>query len=223
MQLIICDDDNLFIQKLQSYLQLFFRQHHLTLPEIITFTSGEELLSYTGRIDILFLDIEMPGMNGIYVGNILKRRNENIIIFVVTSYSEYLDEAMRFHVFRYLSKPLEKQRLFRNMKDALALYHSLSKNIALETKDKILTLSVNDIVFIEANGRKIIVHTITHDYESIRNMQYWLEALPQNCFIQSHRSFIVNLKHVSDFNHDLIHLGNGQFTALSYQKKIYRI
>ena len=108
MQLIICDDDNLFIQKLQSYLQLFFRQHHLTLPEIITFTSGEELLSYTGRIDILFLDIEMPGMNGIYVGNILKRRNENIIIFVVTSYSEYLDEAMRFHVFRYLSKPLEK-------------------------------------------------------------------------------------------------------------------
>lgn len=219
MQLIICDDDNLFIQKLQSYLQLFFRQHHLTLPEIITFTSGEELLSYTGRIDILFLDIEMPGMNGIYVGNILKRRNENIIIFVVTSYSEYLDEAMRFHVFRYLSKPLEKQRLFRNMKAALALYHSLSKNIALETKDKILTLSVNDIVFIEANGRKIIVHTITHDYESIRNMQYWLEALPQNCFIQSHRSFIVNLKHVSDFNHDLIHLGNGQFTAYLTKRK----
>lgn len=219
MQLIICDDDNLFIQKLQSYLQLFFRQHHLTLPEIITFTSGEELLSYTGRIDILFLDIEMPGMSGIYVGNILKRRNENIIIFVVTSYSEYLDEAMRFHVFRYLSKPLEKQRLFRNMKDALALYHSLSKNIALETKDKILTLSVNDIVFIEANGRKIIVHTITQDYESIRNMQYWLEALPQNCFIQSHRSFIVNLKHVSDFNHDLIHLGNGQFTAYLTKRK----
>lgn len=219
MQLIICDDDNLFIQKLQNYLQLFFRQHHLTLPEIITFTSGEELLSYTDRIDILFLDIEMPGMNGIYVGNILKRRNENIIIFVVTSYSEYLDEAMRFHVFRYLSKPLEKQRLFRNMKDALALCHSLSKNIALETKDKILTLPVNDIVFIEANGRKIIVHTITHDYESIRNMQYWLEALPQNCFIQSHRSFIVNLKHVSDFNHDLIHLGNGQFTAYLTKRK----
>ena len=161
----------------------------------------------------------MPGMNGIYVGNILKSRNENIIIFVVTSYSEYLDEAMRFHVFRYLSKPLEKQRLFRNMKDALALYHSLSKNIALETKDKILTLPVNDIVFIEAHGHKIIVHTITQDYESIRNMQYWLEALPQNCFIQSHRSFIVNLRHVSDFSHDLIHLRDGQFTAYLTKRK----
>ena len=219
MQLIICDDDKLFIQKLKSYLQLFFRQHHLTLPEIITFTSGEELLSYTGRIDILFLDIEMPGMNGIYIGNSLKKRNENIIIFVVTSYSEYLDEAMRFHVFRYLSKPLEKQRLFRNLKDALTLYHSISKNIALETKDEIQTLPMNDIIFIEAQKRKIIVHTIKKDYESIHSMQYWLETLPESCFIQSHRSFIVNFKHVSNFTHDLIYLGEGQFTAYLTKRK----
>lgn len=219
MQLIICDDDKLFIQKLKSHLQLFFRQHHLTLPEIITFTSGEELLSYTGRIDILFLDIEMPGMNGIYIGNSLKKRNENIIIFVVTSYSEYLDEAMRFHVFRYLSKPLEKQRLFRNLKDALTLYHSISKSIVLETKDEIQTLPMNDIIFIEAQKRKIIVHTIKKDYESIHSMQYWLETLPESCFIQSHRSFIINLKHVSNFTHDLIYLGEGQFTAYLTKRK----
>ena len=56
-------------------------------------------------------------MNGIYVGNTLKKANKDVIIFVVTSYSEYLDDAMRFHVFRYLSKPLDRQRFFRNMKD----------------------------------------------------------------------------------------------------------
>ena len=161
----------------------------------------------------------MPGMNGIYIGNSLKKRNENIIIFVVTSYSEYLDEAMRFHVFRYLSKPLEKQRLFRNLKDALTLYHSISKNIALETKDEIQTLPMNDIIFIEAQKRKIIVHTIKKDYESIHSMQYWLETLPESCFIQSHRSFIVNLKHVSNFTHDLIYLGEGQFTAYLTKRK----
>ena len=62
----------------------------------------------------------------VYKRQVLKERNKNIIIFVVTSYSEYLDEAMRFHVFRYLSKPLEKQRLFRNLKDACLLYTSAS-------------------------------------------------------------------------------------------------
>lgn len=113
-----------------------------------------------------------------------------------------------------------KNNVFSATWKMLLLYTILFlKILHWKTKDKILTLSVNDIVFIEANGRKIIVHTITHDYESIRNMQYWLEALPQNCFIQSHRSFIVNLKHVSDFNHDLIHLGNGQFTAYLTKRK----
>lgn len=219
MQLIICDDDKLFIQKLQHYLLLFFRQHHLTPPKIITFTNGEELLSYTGGIDILFLDIEMPGVNGIYIGNVLKERNKNIIIFVITSYSEYLDEAMRFHVFRYLSKPLEEQRLFRNLKDALVVYYTLSQNIALETKEETLTIPVNNIIFIETQGRKTIVHTIKKDYQSIHAMQYWIEMLPKNCFIQSHRSFIVNLKHVSNFNHDLIHLKEGQFTAYLTKRK----
>lgn len=66
----------------------------------------------------------MPGLDGIYVGNELKKKDKDIIIFIITSYSEYLDEAMRFHVFRYLSKPIDRQRLFRNLKDALDLYHS---------------------------------------------------------------------------------------------------
>ncbi len=66
----------------------------------------------------------MPGLDGIYVGNELKKKDKDIIIFIITSYSEYLDEAMRFHVFRYLSNPIDRQRLFRNLKDALDLYHS---------------------------------------------------------------------------------------------------
>lgn len=66
----------------------------------------------------------MPGLDGIYVGNELKKKDKDIIIFIITSYSEYLDEAMLFHVFRYLSKPIDRQRLFRNLKNALDLYHS---------------------------------------------------------------------------------------------------
>ena len=78
---------------------------------------------------------------------------------------------------------------------------------------------MNDIIFIEAQKRKIIVHTIKKDYESIHSMQYWLETLPESCFIQSHRNFIVNLKHVSNFTHDLIYLGEGQFTAYLTKRK----
>ena len=88
---------------------------------MVCFTDGESLLADEGDKDFVFLDVEMPGFNGIYIGNELKKKNNKIIIFVVTAFSEYLDDAMRFHVFRYLSKPLDQQRFFRNMDDAIDL------------------------------------------------------------------------------------------------------
>ena len=125
MRILICDDDILVIEQLEGYIKVFFEKKTVKCPEIVSISDGETLLADKGDKDILFLDIEMPGINGIYVGKELKKANDRIIIFIVTSYSEYLDEAMRFHVFRYLSKPLEKQRFFRNMKDAVDLYLSL--------------------------------------------------------------------------------------------------
>lgn len=112
---------------------------------------------------------------------------------------------MKFHVFRYLSKPLDKQRLFRNLKDAVTYYYSLSLKIPIETHHKIYTIATTDIVAIEASSRKVIVHTINDQYESIHTMQYWVQLLPKNYFFQTHRSFIVNLAHIVDFDHTVIH------------------
>lgn len=161
----------------------------------------------------------MPGLNGIYVGNELKKRNKNTIIFIITSYSEYLDEAMRFHVFRYLSKPIDKQRLFRNLKDALDLYHSMTVQVPIETRQGVHNVPISSIIMVEAQGKKVIVHTTARDYESIHTMQYWLDQLPVNRFFQTHRSFIINYEHITNFDHMLVHLSNGQFTAYLTKRK----
>ena len=89
---------------------------------------------------------------------------------------------MRFHVFRYLSKPIDKQRFFRNMKDAVDLYNTSTVKVPIETKQGIHTLLASSIIMIEAQGRSVIVHTTLHDFESVHNMQYWLELLPKSCF-----------------------------------------
>lgn len=219
MRILICDDDALMREQLQNYIECYFEKIHAKCPEIVCFSNGESLLADNGEKDILFLDIEMPGINGIYVGNELKRANEHIIIFVVTSYSEYLDDAMRFHVFRYLSKPLDKRRFFRNMKDALDLYNTMTVKIPIETRQGVHTLPAASIITIEALNRKVIVHTTMRDFESVHNMQYYLELLPKNCFFQTHRSFIVNFEHVTDFDHTLVHLAGGQFHAYLTKRK----
>ena len=190
MRILICDDDNLILKQVQKYIIDFYEKNHLKLPEIVCFSDGESLLSDKGKQDILFLDVEMSGMNGIYVGNELKRRNKDIIIFIITSYIEYLDEAMRFHVFRYLSKPLDKQRFFRNLKDALKLYTASSIKIPIETKHALYTVPASELIMIEALGRKVMIHTTAKDLESVHTIQYWKESLPENCFFQSHRSYI---------------------------------
>ena len=218
MRILICDDDVLIIEQLQKYIINFFENIGVKCPELVCFSDGESLLSDTGEKDILFLDIEMPGMNGIFVGNELKKANNNIIIFIVTSYSEYLDEAMRFHVFRYLSKPLDKQRFFRNMKDAVDLYNAITIKIPVETKQGMHTLPVSSVIAIEAQGRKITVHTTLCDFESIHNMQYWLELLPKNRFFQTHRSFIINFEHVTDFDRNLVHMSDNQSAYLTKRK-----
>ena len=82
MRILICDDDLLMIEQLKKLITNFFQENRVKCPELVCFSSGEALLADTKEKDILFLDIEMPGMNGIYIGNELKKRNKNIIIFI---------------------------------------------------------------------------------------------------------------------------------------------
>lgn len=219
MRILICDDDKNIATQLQKYIMEFFKSMRLESPKIRCYNNGEALLSDADSKDIVFLDIEMPGLNGIYVGKKLKELNKNTIIFIITSYVEYLDDAMRFHVFRYLSKPIDKQRLFQNMKDAIQLYNSTTVKIPIETKQGIYTCTTSEIILIEAMGRTITIHTLNRDLIAKRNMEYWSKTLNMPCFFHTHRSFIVNMKYVTDFDHSLIHLYNDQYTAYLTKRK----
>ena len=85
MVIAICDDDILFTEQLLTYLKAFFKRNNLPCPNFLVFNSGEALLANTDKKDIVFLDIEMPGLSGISTGQELKKQNSKIIIFIVTS------------------------------------------------------------------------------------------------------------------------------------------
>lgn len=213
------DDDSSITSALSQLITTYFGKKKTKCPEIVTFDNGESLLSDKGDKDIVFLDVEMPGFDGIYVGNKLKQQNESVIIFIVTSFIEYLDTAMRFHVFRYLSKPIDKQRLFQNLGDALELYTSLNRQVAIVTKSGVARISTDEIICIEAKGRNVTIHTNATDFESTQTLQFWIKALPKSNFFQSHRSFIVNLAKVTHFDHELIYLCDDHFTAYLTRRK----
>ena len=222
VRILICDDDARIREKIRECIKIYLQGIEVKRAEIVLFADGNELLKDKGQKDIVFLDIEMSGANGIYVGEKLKEANANVIIIVVTAYSEYLDDAMRFQVFRYLSKPLDRQRLLRNMKDAVAQYYSIQsmeKKIPIETKQGVHILPLSSIICIEAQGKKVVVHTVVQDFDSVQNMQYWQDKLPPDIFFRTHRSFLVNMGYVKEFDHSLVHLTEERCQAYLTKRK----
>ncbi len=205
MRILLCDDDVSFVAHLTHFLEEYFTIRNFPMPEIQAYYDGASLLRDSGNQDMIFLDIEMEGITGIEVGRQLMERNNTGIIFIITAYTEYLDDALRFHAFRYLSKPLDMSRLFRNLDDALIALTSRSKEVLLETKNGCISLSTSDIVYIETRNRSTIVYTLCGDYPSLKNVASWSKELPSGCFAVSHKNYLVNLMHVFKFNHDTVY------------------
>ncbi len=206
LRILFCDDDREIMQKLHKMVLEYFKSIEQPEPECVLCNSGEELLS-TGAIgDIAFLDVEMDGLSGIHTGERLKKINPRIKVIIVTSYPDYLDEAMKFHVFRYLSKPVDKRRLFRNLDDAIYQINTYSKPIVIETDNSIETVYAEDIVCFESDARRTKVQTVDKQLISRHGIDYWTKNTDIPCFYPTSRSFIVNMKYVSSFNNDVVNL-----------------
>lgn len=216
MKIAICDDEQKIGMILEEYLREWFSQKGLNQPEYIYYSSGEAFLEADDYIDIAFLDVRMSGISGIEVGRKIKSKNPDIIIFMETSYLEYLDDAMRFHVFRYLTKPIEKVRLFRNMEDAMKKYSKIQcskRKIQIKNQDGIYMLPVSDIVYIEARDHRTYVYTRQQEYATWDSLENWVAQLDAESFFLTHRSFLVNLEYVTSFTKKAVYLCDGKYQA----------
>ena len=209
MRILFCDDDPDVLVHLQGYVESFFEHIGGVRPEYGAYTSGEDLLENERRADMAFLDVEMPGSSGIYVGAELKKRNPACKVFIVTSYPDYLDDAMRFQVFRYLSKPIDKERLFRNLKDAMYQYNMANKEYVIALEGRLETRTADEIICVEKHQRKCLIHTTDGEFASSATMDHWSKTLTLPCFYQTHKSYIINMRYVYSVGKDSITLRHG--------------
>ncbi len=204
MRILFCDDDSRILEQLQSCVREYFTELGGTQPDFAAYRSAEALLARETHADIAFLDVEMPGLSGIKAGSVLKERNPRLLIFIVTSYPDYLDEALRENAFRFLSKPIEKGRLFRNLQDALYKYNMETKEIPVETDAGLELLKADDIVCVERLRRKVLLHTLSSVIETGQTVEHWQQMLDLPCFYSTHRGIIINMRYVSKVGKDTI-------------------
>ena len=219
MRVLICDDDKNQVALMNRYVIDFFKSHSMELPEIALFYSGEELLADPLQKDIVFLDIEMKKINGIQVGFELSRKSPHTLLIIVTSYTQYLDDAMRFNSFRYLFKPVVPERLFQNLSEAVNHIQGSSIRIPVRLNEATIVLPISEIIMVEALLKKTKVVTINDSFECLQSMDDWKKTLPPLQFYRCHRGYFINLNYVIFYDHSKIKLYNDKYVAYLSKRK----
>ena len=217
MYIVVCDDDPIFLSSMEVRIRNFFTHRSLKCPTVSLFQNGDELLKSGITPDIAFLDVEMPGRSGIHVGTELMQKNVYVKIIIITSFPDYLDEAMDFHVYRYLSKPIDENRFCRSLSAALKQLHMETVYIHVRTVDGGLKLRADEIICVERRKNKVMISTTTGQIITATNFEEFSEQLLSlPTFFQTHRSYIVNLKYVSHYKKDAVLLTDKSITAEAY-------
>lgn len=218
MKIAICDDE-------KNIRQLIGRKVHSIYPEadLCFFSSGEELLAAGKRIDILFLDIQMQGRNGMETAAELRKRDKDTILIFITAIEEYVFQAFDVGAFHYLVKPIDDNKFAEVLERAME--QSLSETRSKVQQEKYLMINSNgihskvladEIIYAEVFNRKVVVHKIDADLEYYGKMSD-LEALVGDDFFRPHRSYLVNFKYVEKYDSKTIYLEKG--TALMAKQK----
>lgn len=213
MRFAICDDDMYVRQTIKSYIEEYCHEYKLGHQDIYEFVSGEAILDDTSHFDIVFLDIEMGGISGISVGRRMSIADKHTLFIIVTAYNDYLDDAMSFQAFRFLSKPINKSRFMRNLHDAIYVSNTNNEKIAIITKREIITIFSSDIIMIEVCNRKVFVYTTSGIYESKEPLTYYSERLNPNTFFQPKKGYLINMGYIDSFDNDKVSLFNGRYYA----------
>ncbi len=201
LRIAIVDDEDTFCNIIYDIVNSYFSESDIKYT-IEKFNSVAKLLESTGMFDIAFLDVEMPTKNGIQVGYDLKRMNPDIVLFIVTSHLSYLDDAMDLQVFRYLEKPVEKERVFR----ALDIITERETIVDFSSHGKLQNLKADQIVCIYTSLRKNYILTDTGTIiPTGYNIKRWKDIFRNNAnFSSPHYSYLINLRYVSKIDNNQI-------------------
>ncbi|MBQ9610725.1 MAG: response regulator transcription factor [Lachnospiraceae bacterium] len=213
MTIGVCDDE----REIRTYIAEKIRLYDSDI-NVVLFESGEKLVGYNDKLDILFLDIQMSGTDGIKAAEQLRAKDKSLVIIFVTALTEYVYRAFDVGAFNYILKPIDKVKFYEVLNKAVAYVNNNQEDkAATEENDRVMLIHshgvhtnvrIDDIVYAEVLNRKVTLHMTDDTYEYYGKLSD-LEALAGDSFFRVHRAYLINMKYVRSYNGDSIRLTNG--------------
>ncbi len=171
------------------------------------------------RFDIVFLDVEMSGTDGILAGVKIREYDDKVIIIFVSAYDRYAIPAYDCEPFRFITKPIDKTLFNKAIKKALLKYASQRGQFVIKNNNASTKISTDDILYIESYKKHLIIHTADKQYETPGRLGEAEAKLRDYGFCRVHQGYIVNMEHIDSFDSYDIVLSTGEKVMMSIRRK----
>ncbi len=216
----IVDDDENQVNKLKLKIEKHFSNINIDLEIFSTCKASEiiNLVSSCAKFDYIFLDYDLPEINGYELGKILRKFDKNFKLIYVTSYEDKVFKCIENNVFRYIRKSILDEELDSCLQ-AIANMHIVNDELNLLTDKGEITISKDNILYIESSNRSIYLGHITGVYELKKTtLKKIFENLNNEQFVYINKGTIINLKNVRKIFKDEVRLINEDKFVISRRR-----
>ena len=216
IRIAMCDDE----QRQRDYMTLLVEkwaaQSNIKL-HIDQYESAEQfklMREESAPHDILLLDIQMDGQDGVSLAKELRALRENLIIIFITGLPDFLHEGYDVSALHYLMKPVDENKLFSVLDRAAKQATKAGRQLLLPVEGEMMRVSVADIMYIESFAHYLEI-ALTSGTVTVKMPTYKLEQQLGAGFVRCHRSYLVGMRHVSKITKTDVVLDNGKAIPLS--------
>lgn len=191
MRIAVCDDEEQYSLQVRKQIDEIY--HSLDILTDI-YDNGTDLLEHFVKTpyDVVFLDIEMPTMDGITLAKRLRDRSEEVVLIFLTGHVEYALEGYEVNALRYLTKPVRPDKI-KEVLDYVLRREQQKRFLWLKTSDGEERISVSEILYLEAQNQNIAIHTQKREYTVRYNIGDYEKELKADGFFRIHRGYLIAL------------------------------
>ena len=219
IDIAICDDEKIIRERIADLINKQEADCHIE-----NFGAGNELLVAGKHFDMIFLDIQMEGRNGIETARAIRGYDSKAVIVFVTAMKEYVFEAFDVAAFHYLLKPIEEKKFAEVFENAVKEIQEKQKvqeagapTLLIKAKNRRRMLKQSEIIFIENRANKVEIHIAGDVIETYYSMSK-LEGELGSSFYRCHRGYLVNMAHIIEYSNDMIDMSNGEQVYLAKEQ-----